>query len=90
MLTYIQVLENLLATARDAGLSEEALARAANVPPESISLCKRPSSQDLATLNLLAEVLDITISLSPAWKDGPPEACPTWILTPRNPGRWLH
>lgn len=90
MLSYRQVLDELLAAAREAGMDEATLARAADIPPEWITLCKRPSSQDLATLNNLAAVLDKRIALSPVWLEGPPDARPTWVITPPNTGRKLH
>lgn len=90
MLTYKQVLEELLAAAQEAGMDEATLSRAADIPPERITLCKRPSSQDLATLNRLARVLDKRITLNPEWFEGPPDAHPTWVITPPTTGRKLH
>lgn len=87
MLTYRQVLDELLAGAREAGMDEATLARAAEIAPEYITQCKRASSQDLATLNGLAKVLGKSITLSPEWRAGPPDARPTWVITPPATGR---
>lgn len=87
MLSYRQVLDELLTAAREAGMDEATLASAADIPPEWITLCKRASSQDLATLNGLAKVLGKSITLSPEWREGPPDARPTWVITPPTTGR---
>lgn len=60
-----QLLQPILQAARQQGLDQAALARAAGLSPESISRAKRRASMDLATLGSLAEVAGLEIRVEP-------------------------
>lgn len=87
-----ELLEPILTAARQRGLDQSGLARAAGLSPESISRAKRRPSMDLATLASLADAAGMTIRVEPkrtaaATKLAPPKplADPSWGLAWSNP-----
>lgn len=85
MRTSGQLLNSILATAREAGLDQAALARAARLSPESISRAKRRPSMDLSTLSALADAAGMEIQVVPKQPHPSPLAHPSWGLAWSNP-----
>lgn len=87
-----ELLEPILTAARQRGLDQSGLAKAAGLSPESISRAKRRPSMDLSTLASLAEAAGMTIRVEPKRSAVPtvptrprPLADPSWGLAWSNP-----
>lgn len=87
-----ELLEPILNAARQRGMDQSGLAKAAGLSPESISRAKRRPSMDLATLASLADAAGMTIRVEPkrtvaATKRArhKPLADPSWGLAWSNP-----
>lgn len=65
MQTSVQLLEPILQAARQQGLDQAGLAKAAGLSAESISRAKRRPSMDLSTLASLAEATGMEIRVEP-------------------------
>lgn len=87
-----ELLEPILEAARQQGMDQSGLARAAGLSPESISRAKRRPSMDLSTLASLADAAGMTIRVEPKRIAAPtrpapakPLADPSWGLAWSNP-----
>lgn len=87
-----ELLEPILNAARQRGMDQSGLAKAAGLSPESISRAKRRPSMDLASLASLADAAGMTIRVEPkrtiaTTTLAPPKplADPSWGLAWSNP-----
>lgn len=87
-----ELLEPILNAARQQGMDQSGLAKAAGLSPESISRAKRRPSMDLSTLVSLADAAGMTISVEPKGTTAPTTpaqpkllADPSWGLAWSNP-----
>jgi transcriptional regulator with XRE-family HTH domain len=86
------LLQQVITTAKAAGLDQRALARAADIKPETISRAKKRGSLDLETLAAIAKASGLVLGLQPATASTPEQpvrhsalADPAWGLAWSNP-----
>ncbi len=62
------LLEQVLASAQQAGMDQAQLARAAGLAPETLSRAKKRGTMDLASIDALAKVAGLQLGLAPVAK----------------------
>lgn len=62
------LLDQVLATAQQAGMDQAHLARAAGLAPETLSRAKKRGTMDLASIDALAKVAGLQLGLAPVAK----------------------
>lgn len=88
-----RLLDQILASARQAGLDQAHLAQAAGLAPETLSRAKKRGTMDLASIDALARVTGLQLGLlstsdrlgTKAAAQRSPLAAPQWGLSWSNP-----
>lgn len=82
------LLEQVLASAQQAGLDQARLAQAAGLAPETISRAKKRGTIDLATIDALARVAGLQLGLAPQGKPPKAAARPPAARSPLADPKW--